>query len=246
MNDDLDLNLNQQFETLPKELQAAISAVDLPEKLQQIIKNNKVMIDKAEGVQMETLMVLLGLEPVDDYMGNLVKNVGLEKTVALNVAHDADELIFKQVRNNLKEISQKIIMEDVNMPDKAGSNEKENVLAGIENPSSIKTVEGSVSVSSMPSNKQGQAPYIPFNKGIEIRKEITPEIEPENLPAIKMGVDKKPFDENISPIANIVDTKMTSETTIPKKEIVIEEKSKLPEVGKTGAKSIDPYRESVN
>jgi endonuclease III len=109
MNDDLDLNLNQQFETLPKELQAAISAVDLPEKLQQIIKNNKVMIDKAEGVQMETLMVLLGLEPVDDYMGNLVKNVGLEKTVALNVAHDADELIFKQVRNNLKEISQKII-----------------------------------------------------------------------------------------------------------------------------------------
>jgi hypothetical protein len=191
-------------------------------------------------------MVLLGLEAIDDYIGNLTKNAGLDKNTALMVAHDADELIFKNVRSNLKVISQKmamdenaIIAENNNIP------QQDDVLTGIENPSTIKEGEGSVSVSAMPSNNKETVPeYIPFNKGIEIRRDMNPEIEPNILPSANPSPVKEMYHENISPVANIVASKMTNEVIVPKKEIIVEEKTKLPEANPPKSSS-DPYREPV-
>ncbi len=252
--DNDDINLEEQFKNLPPELQKAISSVDLSDKLQQITRNEKLLIDQADAVQKETLLVLLGINPIDDYINNIGKNAGLDKNTALKVAHDADELIFKNVRENLKVISQQISLEEnAEISEKNNIPKQSDVLAGIENPSGIKN-EGSVSVSSMPSNnpEEKSPEYVPFNKGIEIRKEITPEIEPEMLPAVEPGegpknnpVKPEMYSENIPPVANIVESKMTGEVAVPKKEIVIEEKSKLPEVKTAPSSGEDPYREPI-
>ena len=52
---------------------SAISAADLPRKFEAITKDNKLMIDQGGKVQMETLIVLLGLEPLENYTDNLHK-----------------------------------------------------------------------------------------------------------------------------------------------------------------------------
>ena len=98
-------DLKQQYKALPVELQNAISAADLPRKFEAITKDNKLMIDQGGKVQMETLIVL-GLEPLEKYIDNLQKNVGLSKEIAQAVANDVNELIFKNVRETLEKINE--------------------------------------------------------------------------------------------------------------------------------------------
>ena len=82
-----------------------------------------------------------------------------------------------------------------------------------------------------------------------------PEIAPEvQLPAISSLAPKpaEPVHQNISPVENIVKSKLTDTVAIPKETVIVEEKNKLPEktqpvAGQPLAEktSADPYREPV-
>jgi hypothetical protein len=197
-------------------------------------------------------MVLLGINPLDDFIGNLQKNVGLDKNTALGVAHDVDELIFKSVRDALKGISQQIASEEVSEV-KSGANQpaipqKEDVLAGIERPQILKTTEPSVSVSALPSNKTSmEKPTETLDRGVEIRPNMLPEVEPTLPPEAMKPPQPEMYHENVSPVSNIVESKMNEQVVVPKQEIVIEEKTKLPEKQEKMRPSSgeDPYREPV-
>ena len=240
-------NLKKQFDSLPPELQTAISSVGLPQKLQQIVKNNKLLLNQADSIQTETYLVLLGLEPLDDYIGNIVKNAGLDKNQALAVAHDMDELVFKDVREHLKTISQKMTAEERAEMEQKNLPAKEDILAGIEAPHTVHETEESISLSSLPSNRPPEE-IVP--QTMERKLEIKPELP---VPEVKPGafVLQKPIEppkimyhENVPPVSNIVGSKMAGEVAIPKKEVVIEEKTKLPEK-KAPSSGTDPYREEV-
>ncbi len=207
MDNDLQNNLQETFQSLPKELQEAISAADLPRKLEAVTKDNKLMIDQAGKVQNETVLVLLGLEPLENYVDNLVKNVGLSKETAEAVANDVNELIFKNVRKTLEKISEE---------DKTA--ETEETIPAAENPVETKTKNEDT---------------------------LLPEIYPETvLPAQSILTKQEPYHENVSPVENIVQSKMTETIIVPKKNIVVEEKSKLPEKSQPSDSS-DPYREPI-
>ena len=91
--------LKEYLNELPSELKQAIFSVDYQKQLQEIVKRNRLMIDQAGKLEVETTLVMAGMEPMNEYTDNLVKNVGLNRNLATIVAHDVDELIFKNQKN---------------------------------------------------------------------------------------------------------------------------------------------------
>ena len=104
MDETLKQDLAKRFEILPPDLKAAISNIDLSNKLQEISKKNKLLIDQAGGLEIATLLVLFGLQPLGKYIDMLATKAGIPRTQALQVAQDVNESIFKNVRETLKQI----------------------------------------------------------------------------------------------------------------------------------------------
>jgi len=251
---DYDKDFKDYIETLPPELKQAIYSVDYAKQLQEIVKNNKLMIDQAGKLEAETTLVIAGIEPLNKYVNNLSENVGLSKIQASIVAHDVNELIFKNIREALKKINEKLIEEEKTI-ETATAPTKDAVLAGIEHPEDIKNTETSVSISSQKSNGANPETHEAIDTGVEIRVDNLPEVAlAPQLPAISSLISKstEPFHQNISPIQNILKTKLTETVVVPKENIVIEEKTKLPnKLQPTASQPIaekssgDPYREPI-
>lgn len=244
MDETTQQDLKKQFQALPVELQKAIVSIDLPTKLQEIIKNNKLMLDQAGNLETEIQLVLLGVEPLDNFIKNLVNNVGLSNIQASIIAHDVNELVFKGIREALKTINDQILEEEKQSKE-IPQLTKKDVLVGIEKPHILD--EESVSLSSLPSNKPEIHEAI--DRGVEIKINNLPEIPPkiefpvvQNIP-VTVQNQSQPANLNISvaPTKNIIETKLNETVVIPKQTIVIEEKTKLP--GKDNP-NVDPYRES--
>ena len=252
-------DLKKQFDTLPIKVQNAILDVNLPTKLQEISKNNKLMIDQAGKLKTETILVLFGLEPLKNYVGNLKKNVGLSDIQASVVARDVNESIFKDVRDTLIKRNEYSLEIDKRNTEKINNPSKEDILAGIENPKNIRDNGESFSVSSRQINTTTPKTYetVSEDETVEIRPEILPEVAPIiNTPSVSMkneassrGITSfsqkpvEPFHVNISPAEDIVKTKLTSTITVPNTTIKVEEKTKLPQKSKSES---DPYREPIN
>ena len=233
---DNDQQLKEYINKLPSELKQAIFSVDYQKQLQEIVKRNRLMIDQAGKLEIETTLIMAGMEPMNEYNDNLVKNVGLNRNLATIVAHDVDELIFKNIREALKKMNDEdVVSETPNNKEPS----REQILSEIENPSLIKV--NSVSLSSLGSNSNTIQESLPEKLGqnIEIKRDILPEVIPESSIVKKAEMSVLP--KNISPISNIIETKSTQTVIFPKQQIVVEEKTKLPEKPKV----IDPYREPL-
>lgn len=225
MDELLTEDLKLQYDALPVELQDAISSADLPRKFEAITKDNKLMIDQAGKFEMETLFVLLGLQPLKNYIDNLVKNAGLSRVQAASVADDVNELIFKNIRETLQKI-----------------NEDAEATETGENPAASEV------------QQPAQEETIPETENpVETENNLLPEIYPETAVSAESVLTPKqePYHENISPVENIVESKMTGPVIVPKETVVVEEKTKLPDLPAQAEKtrpsdSTDPYREPIN
>jgi hypothetical protein len=242
MNDDKDFN--DYIATLPPELKQAIESLDYPQKLQEIVKNNKLLIDQAGKLEIETTLVIAGLEPLNKYIDNLVSNVGISKIQASMVAHDVDELIFKGIRDALKKINDEINKEENEVEEEIIPTQ-ENIIAAVETPENISLNEPSISLSSLQSNNSTPKTHEEIGNGIEIKiNNNLPEIAPQiPLPTTIIKPSPKPtetYHQNISPVTNIVESKLNTTVAVPKETVIIEEKTKLPE--RKNAVN-DPYRE---
>jgi hypothetical protein len=251
-------DLLNRFKELPPEIQKVLLSTDLSKSLEEVVNRNKLMIDQAGTLESETLLILLGVEPLDKFIDNLTKNLGVSREKAVILAHDIDELIFKNMREALKKVDALAkVSEETN--ESISKPNKESVLAGIENPGTIAESEGSVSLSSLKSNSTTpEYPHETLTKGVEIKRETSMEIPPETRLIMKkvpesqaLIIEKpaQPFHENISPVKNIVEERVSGTISSPREKIVIEETSKLPEkpiaTPASPSKSKDPYRESL-
>ena len=220
--DDTQKIITDQLEKLPANVRSAILAADYHSKLQAITKDNKLMIDQAGKLEMETTLVMLGLEPLDDYTNNLMNNAGFTKNQAIAVAHDVNETIFKSIRDSLKKINDEAVVAD------ATGNP---ATKGVWQPTNQPTATQPIPVAEKPE---------------ETENDLLPEIAPvAGLPSNSILTPKvKPYHENISPVKNIVETKMTEPVVVPKETVVVQEQSRLPEKNRP-SDSTDPYREPV-
>ncbi len=226
MDDTTTQDLQKQFSALPPEVQRAITDADLSAKLQEIVKNNKLLIDQAAGLETATMLVLFGLEPLENYTQSLMKNVGLSSIQASVVSHDVNETIFKSVRDFLKQINSETA--EAEASEKITDENKENEPLATPIKLNIPTQEIHADMA---------------KEGIEIQTNNLPEVAPvASFPTSFISAQKtEPLHQNIPPIQNIVETKMTEPVAIPKETVISEEKTKLPE---KPASSSDPYRET--
>lgn len=256
MDNDTQKIIANQIATLPEDVRKAISSVDYASQLQEIVKRNKLLIDQAGKLETETTLTLIGLEPLNDYVTNISRELGIPMQKAIIIAHDADDLIFKNIRDSLRKMNDQVLEEEPGVG--VAQPSREDVLEGVENPKNIQAREQSVSVSSLKSNSANpEYPSEKIDTNIEVRRETTPEIPPKamlpmkSLTELAQNKTDSPLHENTPPVENIVEEKLTNTITSPKETISVTENSKLPTkppLPPTPAptKNFDPYREPLN
>lgn len=121
----------EQMKKLPKDVVQAIISVDYKTKLQEITKRQRLLIDQAGKLEMETTLVMIGLEPLADFVANIEREMGLNTIRAKEVAMDVSENIFKPIRESLQKMNEEMGNEDeVNETDL----NRDQILDEIENP----------------------------------------------------------------------------------------------------------------
>ena len=138
-NDNIQDIIKTQYQKLPLEVQKAITAADLPTKLEQISKKYNLRIDQAGSLQVETMLIMLGLENSDDFVENVSKNLEIKRNEAQLITADINTDVLGNIRSSLMQIQAEEEIKDemasVEIKKDSQNNfSKENVLNTIENP----------------------------------------------------------------------------------------------------------------
>lgn len=105
--DDTQVIIKEQFKKLPKDIQDAILAVDLRDKLKIVSDKHKLLVDKAGILENETMLIMLGLENYSTYSDSIKKKLGVTEQQAQEITKDINEQIFLPIRESLKNIEKK-------------------------------------------------------------------------------------------------------------------------------------------
>lgn len=101
--------IKKQYQKLPQEVRDAVTASDLPSKMKTIADSHSLMLDQTGILQNEILFVMLGLEPSNNFINNISDELGIKKDKAEKIADDVNNLIFKPIKNYLREWEESII-----------------------------------------------------------------------------------------------------------------------------------------
>ncbi len=112
MDQDINKILEEQFAKLPENIQTAIVSAEYRTKLQEITQRQKLLIDQAGKLEMETTLVMIGLEPLADFVANIQRELELPILRAKEIATDVSENIFKPIRESLRAINEAVENED--------------------------------------------------------------------------------------------------------------------------------------
>ena len=104
MNSNIQSIIKKSYESLPEDIKQAITNTDLGGKFLAIANRHNLHIDQSGSLQNETLLVMLGLEPTKDYVGNLEKELEITEGEARSIAEDINKEIFNSIRASLREI----------------------------------------------------------------------------------------------------------------------------------------------
>lgn len=261
--------IDEQMNRIPNEVKEAILSVDYDKKLQEITKNQKLLIDQAAKLAIETSLVLIGLVPITDYVANLEKNLELSSEKAESIAAEVNEKIFKNIRKHLEEMDEKMLIDDSMIPpDGVGgisstnnrflkkgeeaprftnSNEmalnRDQILNEIENPLATDKRVGAIDFTTpkVAPSKLPAAPSFPqFKTGVQPETKSTAvEIRPTQ--ELEILPEEKVKDISIG----VLEAKMSGITVVPQQIVTAKPETKLPEVKKRPSDGTDPYRESV-
>ncbi|MFC1731424.1 hypothetical protein ACFL6I_13985 [candidate division KSB1 bacterium] len=104
--------LENQFDKLPESLQTFIVSNDFKESLKSIAIDYNLDDKKQTSLENETLMVLLGLEPLNDLEKNLEDNIGLTKEQVPEVIKNVAEKIITPIEDDLRIFLEKELEEE--------------------------------------------------------------------------------------------------------------------------------------
>jgi hypothetical protein len=249
MDEETQKIIEEQMKILPADVKTAIISVDYKKKLEEITKRQRLMIDQAGKLEMETTLVMIGLEPLADYIDNIVRELGLNEVRAKEVAIDVSDNIFKPIRESLQKMND-------DLEEEAGGEEtpREEKVDGIgdevrftnSNEEGLEREQILNEIENPISNRQ--------NTIIEDKKEETKEIQNEieirplqeiqirDTPEIKTTEFESKKEE--TPILN---NKLSEANINNKQEIEIKPTIKLPETTekKVSTTNLDPYREPI-
>jgi hypothetical protein len=248
MDEETQKIIEEQIKTLPDDVREAIISVDFKTKLQEITKRQRLLIDQAAKLEMETTLVMIGLEPLTDYVENLGREMEISIIRAKEVAMDVSENIFKPIRESLRKMNEDVENDEefdgpndnqkdrgeksapVQSTNQESNLDRDQILNEIENPATISRGTGMMNFSK-------NAPVKPEEiKTTTIATKPTQDIE------IVPGQTVKDIPNTTS--TDILKNKMTGVNINTQQIVTAKPETKLPEIEKkTPTKTADPYRE---
>ncbi len=96
--------LLEAYRRLPEDVKEAIFSVQTADVLRQLGDGKPMMIDHVGELAAETGLVLLGFTHPSQFVSHLAERLGIEKSVAKEIAEEVNTKIFFPVRENLKKI----------------------------------------------------------------------------------------------------------------------------------------------
>jgi len=226
--------IKEKFKQLPKELQEAITASDLPVKTKAIADKHSLMLDQLGMLQNEIFFVLIGTESSKDFVDNISAELNINDTKATSIASDVSEQIFNPVRTYLRK------WEDTTPDDPTENSPSTQQLKNQQSISDLEriggfTIEKSDMTDSSDTTNEGMY--------VEKRTEILHGLENPS-PSKQTMVSTRDISTKTDPL---VDHLLTTPTTIPPEHTTSSPLTKT-EVSQTPATKpiTDPYKEPIN
>ena len=128
--------IKERFSALTPDVKKAVSAADLPTRIENIATKNDLHIDQSGGLLTEVYLVMLGIEKSDSFAGNVSKNLGISLNLATAVAGDVNREIFLPIRQSLIDMSRAKdeLEKNANSIEEVPNPERDQLLHDIENP----------------------------------------------------------------------------------------------------------------
>lgn len=104
--------IEERYDSLPEDLKAAISSVEIGQLVANIADKNGLMLDQAAELMNEVAMVMLGVTPSDSFTSTIAKKIGMENRVADTIAGEVNEKIFDKIRQSLQKIQKEHIEQE--------------------------------------------------------------------------------------------------------------------------------------
>lgn len=92
--------IEERFDKLPKYVQDYISDPDFKNVVRNIIGKYNLHIDVQGKIEAELVMLLLGVTEPKDFHTNLLREAGLESSVATALTKDINENIFMKIKES--------------------------------------------------------------------------------------------------------------------------------------------------
>lgn len=112
--------LEAQFNTLPESIQHFIVSNDFTNAVKKISENRNLNSTTLLSLENETLMVLMGLEPLSDLEKNLISEGGINQEQARTIVDDVFQQIITPVENELRTFLEKELLEEESLSDDSG------------------------------------------------------------------------------------------------------------------------------
>ena len=103
MTEKLQQTIKEEIARLPQEGQDAINALDWVKIAEEIGKKYLLEEDEIEDFQLETLLILIGVEESEFYAINIENHVETTKDDSIKMANEAFEKIFAPIGKALEE-----------------------------------------------------------------------------------------------------------------------------------------------
>jgi hypothetical protein len=103
MNNTLKETITNRLQRLPDDAQEAVMSVDYTDFLHTVGRDYELNTKQRRALFTEVLILLLGLEPIENYPRTLQEQLGVSKTSARNIAEDTKEMIISQVNTALND-----------------------------------------------------------------------------------------------------------------------------------------------
>ena len=129
--------IQDQFDRLPTEIQDAINASDLPDKISGIGKKYALHTDQLGELVDEIGLVILGLRRSSDFIGDIISRLSINSKDANAIAGDVNTVIFSTIKTHIQNVERQVTDEadmsqaasDISTLERAGNFTVEKVVS---------------------------------------------------------------------------------------------------------------------
>lgn len=120
MNDKLRQSFEEQLVYLPEINQQALKSFDWATELLAIGKNYGLHIDQLEDLQVETMLVLVGLVQAGDYQNELITRLAISPSEANRIIEQVNDRIFQPIHDYIVNGGPKVVTTPTGVMESAG------------------------------------------------------------------------------------------------------------------------------